>query len=414
MITDQDIRKAGRVSTAENILITGGRAPVALELARLFKAAGHRVFVAESAEYHLCRVSSAVEACYRVPSPRHHPQEYMQRLAGLIEELGIHCLIPTCEEIFYIAAGLKDLAGCRVLASDRKVLARLHHKEDFIAWVRTLGFIVPETILIKSAAEWRRITGIAAQNGEQLVYKPAFSRFATKVILPDKQSGGPRRRKQGKPASPHGISASTPWVAQQYIKGRAVCTYSIIHEGSVVAHAAYDSRYRTGRTGASVYFEHLEHPSAAEWVRRFAGATGFSGQIGFDFIESAAGILYPIECNPRATSGIHLFTPEDGLIRALLSPGTLVQNNEVIIPLSGKKAMLALPMMGCGLKPGAGGWRSWRQAMLRAADVIYRKDDYRPAREQFRVVHAAQKAAWRHHISLTEALTEDIEWNGEA
>lgn len=398
----------------QNILITGGRAPVALELARLFKAAGHRVFVAESAEYHLCRVSSAVEASFRVPSPRHQPQAYIQRLAGLTGELNINCLIPTCEEIFYIAAGLEHITGCRVLAPCREILARLHHKGDFIDWARSLGLAVPETTLIKSAAEWRRIAGIAAADGEQRVYKPAFSRFASKVILPGKDNAGTRGYKQGQIAPPPGISAAAPWVAQQYIRGTAVCTYSIVHEGSVVAHAAYDSRYRTGRSGASVYFEHLDHPAALEWVQRFAGATGFSGQIGFDFIEPEGGILYPIECNPRATSGIHLFTPEDGLTDALLNPGMLVQTGEVLIPRSGRKAMLTLPMLGCGLKPGAGGWSNWRRALRDAEDVVYRKNDPRPFREQFRVVYAAQKTAWQHRISITEALTEDIEWNGEA
>lgn len=398
----------------QNILITGGRAPVALELARLFKAAGHRVFVAESAEYHLCRVSSAVEASFLVPSPRHQPQAYIQRLAGLTEELNINCLIPTCEEIFYIAAGLEHITGCRVLAPCREILARLHHKGEFIDWVRSLGFAVPETTLISSAAEWHRTQEIAAAEGKQQVYKPAFSRFASKVILPGNgDDAGSRSQKQRQIPPPSGISAAAPWVAQQYIKGKAVCTYSIVHEGSVVAHAAYDSRYRTGRSGASVYFEHLDHPAAQEWVQRFAGVIGFSGQIGFDFIESEDGILYPIECNPRATSGIHLFTPEEGLTEALLNPGMLVQTGEVLIPRSGRRAMLTLPMLGCGLKPGRGGWSNWRRALRGAEDVICRKDDQRPFREQFRVVYAAQKTAWRHRISITEALTEDIEWNGE-
>lgn len=203
-------------------------------------------------------------------------------------------------------------------------------------------------------------------------------------------------------------------MSQEYIRGTALCTYSVVHEGTVVAHAAYDSRYRTGRSGASVYFEQLEHPGALEWVRRFAGASGFSGQISFDFIEADNGTLYPIECNPRATSGIHLFTPEEGLTDALLNPGRLVQKGELVRPRTSRTAMLTLPMLGCGLKPGPGGLRSWRKAMAGATDVVFRKDDLRPALEQFRVVYSALRTARQHRISLTEALTEDIEWNGEA
>lgn len=391
------------ITESRNILITGGRAPVALELARLFKAAGHRVYAAESARYHLCRVSSAVAASFRVPSPRHEPQAYVRQLAALAEKLEIDLLVPTCEEIFYIAAGLDQFTGCRVLAPERSVLAGLHHKGEFIAMARSFGLAVPDTELLGSAGEWQRAVERAAANGEQRVYKPAYSRFASKVIMPGKAVPPPTE-----------ISAAAPWVSQKYIRGKALCTYSIVHEGTVVAHAAYDSRYRTGRSGASVYFEPLEHPAALEWVRRFAGASGFSGQISFDFIEADNGTLYPIECNPRATSGIHLFSPEDGLTDALLNPGRLVQTGELVHPRSTRTAMLTIPMLGCGLKPGPGGLRSWRKAMAGATDVIFRKDDLRPVLEQFRVVYAAFRTARRHRISLTEALTEDIEWNGEA
>ncbi|WP_238649612.1 ATP-grasp domain-containing protein [Paenibacillus piscarius] len=391
------------ITEPRNILITGGRAPVALELARLFKAAGHRVYAAESAVYHLCRVSSAVTASFRVPSPRHQPQAYVQRLAALAAELGIDLLVPTCEEIFYIAAGLDQFTGCRVLAPERRVLAGLHHKGEFIAMARSFGLAVPDTELLSSASEWQRAVERAAADGRQQVYKPAYSRFASQVILPGMAA-----------TPPAGISAASPWVSQEYIRGTALCTYSVVYEGTVVAHAAYGSRYRTGRSGASVYFAPLEHPEALEWVRRFSGASGFSGQISFDFIEADNGTLYPIECNPRATSGIHLFSPEDGLTDALLSPGRLAQSGELVRPRSSRTAMLTLPMLGCGLKPGQGGRRDWGQAWLGAADVIWRKGDLLPVLEQLLVVYAAIRTARKHRISLTEALTEDIEWNGEA
>lgn len=395
------------------MLITGGRAPVALDLARMLKAEGCRVYVAESAEYHLCRVSAAVERSFRVPPPRHSSIAYIEQLAKLVEELRIDLLIPLCEEIFYIAAGMDRLGGCRVLSAGAGLLARLHHKGEFIAWARELGFAVPETKLIRSTAEWKSISTEAARNPEALVFKPAYSRFASRVILPRKSSGGKPGRTFPISEAPAVLSSAAPWVAQQYIQGNAVCTYSVVHQGTVVAHAAYGSRYRTGKAGASVYFEHLEHPDAFEWVRHFTNAIGFTGQIGFDFIDAGDGTLYPIECNPRATSGIHLFAPEDGLVQALLHPEALVRSGTVCIPRSGRKAMLMLPMLACGLQPGPEGLRKWLQALRGAEDVISRKDDPYLFREQLRVVYNAHKLARRKHISITEALTEDIEWNGE-
>ena len=58
------------MTSNQNILITGGRFFFALELARSFHRAGHRVFVADTSKVHLCAVSNCVERCFFIPSPR--------------------------------------------------------------------------------------------------------------------------------------------------------------------------------------------------------------------------------------------------------------------------------------------------------------------------------------------------------
>lgn len=144
-------------------------------------------------------------------------------------------------------------------------------------------------------------------------------------------------------------------------------------------------------------------------------ATGFSGQIGFDFIEGQDGQVYAIECNPRATSGIHLFHPGDDLVRALTEPETLVKEGKWITPTKGSKAMLMLPMLGSGVQQifGKGKFRAWIAAWHGARDVVYLRQDIQPFFEQFAVVLVAWRLARSQKISLTEALTHDIEWNGE-
>jgi predicted ATP-grasp superfamily ATP-dependent carboligase len=196
-----------------------------------------------------------------------------------------------------------------------------------------------------------------------------------------------------------------------------LCTYSVAYEGKIVAHTTYDSRYRTGSVGASVFFEHVEHEGVYEWVRKFVQATGFSGQIGFDFIETEDGQLYAIECNPRATSGIHLFHPGNGLVRALIAPYEDEPGKEtkVVTPKQGSKAMLMLPMLGSGLQQlwGKGTLGAWITAWRGTRDVVCQRHDVKPWFEQFAVVLSAWRLARKHKLSLTEALTHDIEWNGE-
>ncbi|WP_293201976.1 ATP-grasp domain-containing protein [Paenibacillus sp.] len=391
------------------VLLTGGRAPVTLDLARMLHRSGHLVFVVESTARHLCRTSSAVTQCAVVPSPRHRTEAYLSALEKWVKTWQIDLIIPMCEEVFYVAQGADRLRQhCDVLVSGLDQLHTLHHKYDFIQLAKSMGLLVPDTHLIQSPEQWLETQQVLHGSGEW-VWKPVYSRFAAKVRMP---ITGQRHNPPGEDM----LSIASPWVAQRYIEGRGLCTYSVVHEGRLVAHATYDSRYRTGSVGASVFFEQVEHKGTYEWVKQFVQATGFSGQIGFDFIEDMDGQVYAIECNPRATSGIHLFHPGDGLVCALLEPKVLLSRGTEVTPSPGEKAMLALPMLGSGvrqLQGRKGSLRNWRTAWRGARDVVYISQDRRPFFEQFAVVLAASRLAHSHRISLTEALTQDIEWNGE-
>ncbi len=418
-----------RPSASLNVLLTGGRAPVTLDLARMLHRAGHRVYVAESAVRHLTRLSSAVEQCAVVPPPRQDTSAYLAELERLAQDWQIDLLIPMCEEVFYVSQGADRLrAYCRVLVTTLEQLHELHHKYHFIQLANSLGLSVPDTRLINNEQEWKDAQSVLETMGDW-VWKPVYSRFAAKVRMParliDEGMAGTaqegyvsekkHRQLRNDPPEEGELSFASPWVAQAFIPGQVLCTYSIAHEGQLVAHATYDSRYRTGSVGASVFFEQVEHEGTLAWVRRFVQATGFSGQIGFDFIEGQDGRLYAIECNPRATSGIHLFHPGDDLMRALTEPETLVKDGRMITPARGSKAMLMLPMLGSGLQQifGKGKFRAWVAAWRGARDVVYMRQDIQPLFEQFAVVLTAWRLARSQKFSLTEALTHDIEWNGE-
>ncbi|MGF9826377.1 carbamoylphosphate synthase large subunit, partial [Brevibacillus agri] len=76
------------------VLLTGGRAPATLELARLLRAAGQRVIVAESAARHLCAHSRYVQRSYRVPPPRTQPEAYIDELCQIMRKERVDLLIP--------------------------------------------------------------------------------------------------------------------------------------------------------------------------------------------------------------------------------------------------------------------------------------------------------------------------------
>lgn len=410
------------------VLLTGGRAPVALEMARLLDAAGCEVHVAESLKHYLCRVSNAVAGSSEVPSPARDTKGFLDELERIVRREGIDWIVPTCEELFYVSSGLERLEQiCHVFAAPLGQLQRLHSKWSFIKRAEQFGFPVPATHLLATPAEWSEwMERIAAASpadetmrdfADGFVLKPEFSRSGTKVRLIRPVAGAagtPRTFEVFQGSGKGGAFAAQapengfPWVAQQLVTGRGLCTYSIVHDGKLTAHAAYAATYSI-RGGACFYYEPLEHPALTEWVRTFARLERFTGQLAFDFIETADGRLLPLECNPRTTGGIHLFRPEDGLAAALFEPESL--GDTFVRPQPRTKAMLALPMLALGWR--GGGFGTWLRKLASARDAVYRRDDPRPFREQLPMLAELRRIARARGQTMMEASTGDIEWNGD-
>jgi len=406
-------------SEPQRVLLTGGRSPAALELARLFRAAGHRVYAAESAPYHLCRVSRSVERSFHVPPPSENSEKYAAELCAIAEQHRIDALIPTCEEIFHISRELDRFEGvCRVLAAPLAELDSLHHKGKFIETAERLGLPVPNTVTLDTPDGWLQLLD-SPRFAEGIALKPAYSRFASRTLLLDlRRTPLPdfRRKEISRKLAETGVSDRRPWIAQELLRGEEWCTYSVAHEGRIAAHAAYRSRYRAGR-GASIHYEPADQPQMFDWVRRFVAGSGFTGQIAFDFMVSPEGAVLPMECNPRATSGVHLFGSDGRLAEALLCPSALLAAGRIASPAaqSRRGAMLSAAMLSYGLVQAVrertlGEWlRAWRSSR----DVVYRREDPKPFAEQFRLLAWTRRTAARHGLTLQEASTSDIEWNGE-
>ncbi|MEV0581590.1 hypothetical protein [Nonomuraea sp. NPDC050310] len=355
------------------VLITGGRAPVALDLARKFAACGSRVLVAESAPADLCRRSKAVAATFRVPPPNRAPGAFAEALAGIAKREAVDLLVPTCEEIFWVARALDVLEPhCRVLAEPLERLRGLHSKWEFVRQAEAFGLPVPRTV---------RGAGLRLP----YVVKPVFSRFATKVRVVTAEEPAP----------------DEAWVAQELLTGRQVCTYSVAAAGRLVAHAAYEVEFTA--SGACVNFAPIDDHPIEQWVTKFLEKSGFTGQIAFDFIDGL-----PLECNPRATSGIHLFGPE--LAEVLYGCATGVLPGQPLRPDPERRAMLGLAMLGFGL--GQHGLARWWRVLRESADVIAVPGDRGPFRSQLDVLwHTWLRSLWTRR-SMIECSTYDIQWDG--
>jgi hypothetical protein len=397
-----------------NILLTGGRAPAALELARIFHKAGHTVFMAESVRAHISAPSRALRANFLVPPPRQQAAAYIEALRKIITSHQIDLLVPTCEEVFYIAQGWETLAPhCSVFCEPLARLKLLHNKWAFSELAHQLGLRVPETVLVDSPQALKT----AFERWSKLVLKPVYSRFASRtLILPtlteclaaikrDVDQECVPRNSRGR-----GAPVCAPWVAQEYVVGKPVCTYSVAHQGRLTAHTAYRSEFTAGQ-GATIVFQHTSHSAALNWVSHFVSSFHYTGQIAFDFIETPSGDVVALECNPRATSGIHLFASTPQFPAAFFNP-TL----ECLSPSTEERAMLftAMWLYGLPMALQKGEFKKWLSTLITSRDVVFSRQDLLPALLQPRGILHFVRLGWQHHITPLEASTFDIEWNGES
>lgn len=289
---------------SKTVLLTLGRLPKALEIARSFARAGWRVVVAEPFRWHLTRVSNAVARSYCVTAPSNNANLYLNDLLRVIAAEHVELVVPVSEEALY-ASALRDQlpAGTGIFTMPQNMLLTLHNKHTFNTTSAALGLDVPETYELGDprAAE-------LAMTRDYIV-KPIFScsgrgvrYFKAGAALPD-------------------LSLLETEIAQERVAGNLFSTFSIVQGGRSRVTVIYRAAVLSGTV--AVCFERVEaQPAITDWVERFASATAYSGFLSFDFIVDAAGRAMAIECNPRATSGAH-FVHADDLARAIVDAHAL-------------------------------------------------------------------------------------------
>jgi hypothetical protein len=378
----------------ETVLITGARAPVALHLARLLHGAGHRVILADTPARPIAAASKACARYHRLPPPRFEPRSYADAVEALIRAEGIGLVIPTCEEVFHLALAWRGRTmPTRVFAPDLGLLAQVHNKHGFIRLAEQLGLAVPETTLLNSRDDLEAVRG----RSRDLVFKPVWSRFASHVLLrptPDFLDA----------IAP---SPAMPWVAQRFVEGEEISAYAVARDGQLKALALYRSLYRAGK-GAGIFFERVEDEAARELVERVVAGTAWTGQISFDLMREADGRVLPLECNPRAVSGLHFFRDPARFVDAALGEGPEV-TPDVTAP---QTVQLAMWIYGLPAALRSGGLAHFRKAMREGEELLDWPGDSAPVRAQWAALAEIAGVALRQGISLQSASTRDIEWNG--
>lgn len=278
------------------VLLTLGRLPKGLDVARSFAAAGWRVIVADPMKRHVLGASRAVAKSYQVTAPTVSAQAFEQDLLDVIAREKVDLVVPVSEEILHVAS-LHGRCAAKIFAMPQGALLCVHDKAEFATLARSIGLKAPATALSQD-----RGAALALASEQDFITKPRHSCAGSGVAFCQKGRAIPQQHDM---------------LVQQRIIGEEQSVCALAHEGSLRACIVYRGALMSGTV--AVRFERIESEAIEAWVRHFVAALNWTGFISFDFIIDAQGMPYAIECNPRLTSGVHFYC-EANLAQAVLDP----------------------------------------------------------------------------------------------
>lgn len=311
-----DVRPSPPTNAAmpKTVLISGGKMTKALQLARSFQQAGHRVVLVESAKYRLTghRFSRAVSAFHTLPPPG---PGYTEALLEVVRGEGIDVYVPVCAPASSFwdseAKAALEAAGCEVVHADPEQLHTLDDKHAFSQACEQLGLAVPESYRITDPQQVVELSlPVETFVLKSIAYDPV--RRMDLTLLPR-----PTRAETVAFVRDLPITPQTPWILQEYLRGREFCSHGTVRKGALTMYACCQS------SAVQLNYVAVDKPQIKAWVERFvAGMPGLTGQASFDFLETSDGEVLAIECNPRTHSAVTMFAGDPRVAAAFLEDGT--------------------------------------------------------------------------------------------
>ena len=371
------------------VLLTLGRLPKGLDIARALHGAGCRVIVAEPLASHLVGASRAVARSVVVTAPAVDRERYLADLLRVVVVEGVELVVPVSEEIVHVSFLCERLPpGVRLHAMPPEFLLRLHDKRSFIERCAVAGVAAPRTALLgePAAAE-------IAATGEW-VLKPVLS-----------CSG--RGLRFGAAGEPLPVPDGEPRIVQRRVRGELLSSFTIARAGVARATVVYRAAVLDG--SVAVCFERVDPPPAIlDWVARIVAAERFDGFISFDLILQPDGAVEGIECNPRGTSGLHFVEP-GSLAAALLEPDA-----DRPVRLRGERLMQQFyPCLTRTQKSMfRADFRHNLRCLLEARDVTWKRDDPWPLLSMPWQARGIILESLRRGVPFGEVATLDVGWYG--
>lgn len=385
------------------VLITSVRLPFGLDMVRKFGEGGHEVYTAETFTTAPGSHSKFVKEDLLVPSPTYETLAFIDRLKEIIRSRSIELLVPCFEEAFYIAAHLGEISELTgVFLSPIDTLKRLHNKASFVALTQELGIPIPRTTVVRSQDELRQ----AMQDYENFFARAVFSRGGVELFTDTGPLAGKIKLEDCHPTQ------ENPWLVQDFVRGKDICSYSTAHHGKIVAHSCYEHE-KTIEHAGGIVFNTVDEPQSFEIARKYIEGTGYHGQISFDYMKNDDGLTM-VECNPRPTAGLIMMSSEE-YVGAVLRPDT----DDPLVVEAGRREQIGIAILRDMFRDPGEIPHDLHLLLSGTQDVYTHKDDWLPG--IYQILSYTHVIAFRHrlhvrkhsHSDIMAAQFYDISYNGQ-
>ncbi|KAK4545305.1 hypothetical protein LTR36_003485 [Oleoguttula mirabilis] len=394
------------------ILLTNGRFPVSLDLARQLHRAGHTVFCVDPMRFHVCAFSVAVKESHTVPAPHDDAKGYVNGVVEAVRKWKIDQIIPVHEEIFFLAeSGEREILD-RLFAPAFELLVTLHNKWEFTKMMKRMDMDVPKAHLCKNYADVENLSLDKYEHG--LALKPCFGRASIGVY--HLQAGEPLPKPENLDVGHH-----NHYIAQEWIKGDRYCAYAVVRDGKPEAIGLYPT-FDTVDGSSSVFFRQQYHAGIYAYIERFCQRCTeihgpFTGQIAFDFVEDVASKrIMTINCNPRATSALHLWTGSPDLAYAMTNtlPDEIAADRPIQPPTT--------PFRSAHVQGSAGlliwehqddtisAWAKHMAHLMGTRDVVWCWRDLMPTMAQPFLLTEYYRICRQTGLQLPDLLESQVSW----
>jgi predicted ATP-grasp superfamily ATP-dependent carboligase len=375
----------------KNILLTGARAPVTLDIARSLTLLGHNVICTDNISPTITGFSSYIKKSYITPDPSQDILKFKNAIKNIVEQEAIDIIIPTCEEALFVSM-LKPHLTCDILTMDFNTMKAIHNKWEFYKILQDFSIKTPDSYLVSQEKDLAQLP-----QGKKIIFKHIYSRFSKNIIVKHSDEKLPSLK----------YTKHNPYIAQEFIEGDRFCSYSVAHKGQITASCEYKVIQSIG-IGAGISLMSTFNKKIYTFIKSFVEKLNYTGQISFDFIKDNCGNLYCIECNPRATSGVHFFNNDINFARALLE-----KNKDPIIITEGFYQRELLFSLWYGIKQGGIFNKQLWRSLLTGKSPLFHRQDLKPSLAiPYLLIHII-KMTVAQGKGFHEVMSKGLEYNGK-